>query len=101
KCIRNDRVDTDTVHNGKHSRWGWVNDVTESSQLRRTPWNSFRVPPLPDLAIWVALALTILAVYWQVRHFDFINFDDDVYVYRNPSIQSGLHAESVREAFTS
>src|SRR5512141_1191902 len=36
-----------------------------------------------DLAIWLGLILSTLAVYSQVGGFDFINYDDPVYVYQN------------------
>ena len=36
------------------------------------------------------LALVTLAVYWPVRHHDFINYDDDDYVYANDMVRGGL-----------
>jgi hypothetical protein len=42
-----------------------------------------------------------LAVYVQAIGFDFIDYDDDVYVTGNPHVQDGLTAEGVRWAFTS
>jgi len=36
------------------------------------------------------LALVTLAVYWPVRHHDFINYDDDDYVYQNDMVRAGL-----------
>jgi len=36
------------------------------------------------------LALATLAVYWPVRHNDFINYDDDDYVYANDMVRGGL-----------
>jgi tetratricopeptide (TPR) repeat protein len=53
-----------------------------------------------DLAIWLGLILSTLAVYSQVGSFDFINYDDPVYVYQNPHVQSGLTLASVKWAFT-
>lgn len=40
-----------------------------------------------------------LSVYWQVSHFGFINFDDNVYVYENPHIRSGLTQGSLVWSF--
>jgi len=52
---------------------------------------------------WLAaLALIIVtsAVYAPLRHHDFVNFDDDGYVYLNKHVQSGLTMESIKWAFT-
>jgi hypothetical protein len=46
------------------------------------------------------LAAAILAVYSQVAHFDFINYDDEVYVYENPQVRAGLTAAGIKWAFT-
>jgi len=54
-----------------------------------------------DYFICLLLITATLAVFWQVRHHDFINLDDPVYVTQNPHIQSGLSRESVLWAFTS
>ena len=54
-----------------------------------------------NLARCVGLILATLAVYWQVASFDFINYDDPVYVSQNAHAQSGLTLASVKWAFTS
>ncbi len=36
------------------------------------------------------LAGGVLAVYWPVTSFEFVNFDDPIYVAHNPHVQSGL-----------
>ena len=46
------------------------------------------------------LAIGTLLVYWPARHFEFTNYDDEDYVYRNPTVMKGLTAEGVRWAFT-
>lgn len=46
------------------------------------------------------LVISILVVYWPVRHFDFVNYDDNVYVTQNPIIQKGLSFEGIVVAFT-
>jgi protein O-mannosyl-transferase len=38
----------------------------------------------------VLLVFATLSVYWPVRHYDFVNFDDDEYVYGNQDIRAGL-----------
>jgi len=52
------------------------------------------------LTIYLLLILTIIAVYWQVKNFDFVNFDDPVYVTANPEVQSGLTIDGITWAFT-
>src|SRR6185503_5050003 len=51
-------------------------------------------------AIAIALALVTLAVYWPVRHFEYINYDDQDYAYENAHVTRGLSADGVRWAFT-
>ena len=46
------------------------------------------------------LAAATLAVYAQVVHHDFVNWDDPVYVTRNPVVSRGLSLEGVAWAFT-
>jgi tetratricopeptide (TPR) repeat protein len=48
----------------------------------------------------VALALSTLAVYWQVHDYDFVNFDDPDYVSKNANIQSGITLDSIKWGFT-
>jgi tetratricopeptide (TPR) repeat protein len=52
--------------------------------------------------VWVAgcLLLLTLAVYAPVRHFDFVNFDDPVYVILNRHVTGGLTWNNLRWAFT-
>jgi tetratricopeptide (TPR) repeat protein len=52
------------------------------------------------VCICAVLASGVLLVYWQVRNFDFINYDDNIYVYENPHVLSGLVRDSVVWAFT-
>ncbi|MDF1591307.1 MAG: tetratricopeptide repeat protein [Desulfobacterales bacterium] len=51
---------------------------------------------------WICLFLIMatLAVYGQVRHFDFINFDDPLYLSENPHVKKGLSCRSIIWAFT-
>ena len=52
------------------------------------------------LFIISALIIIVLAVYWQVRDFEFVNCDDDKYVSRNNHISSGLTANNITWVFT-
>jgi tetratricopeptide (TPR) repeat protein len=53
------------------------------------------------LLVCLFLVMAILAVYWQVRNHDFINYDDDLYVTINPHVQAGFTLDSITWAFTS
>jgi len=52
------------------------------------------------IALPLLLVVATLAVYVQSLGFDFIAFDDDRYILRNPEIQNGLTLESARWALT-
>ena len=53
-----------------------------------------------NMILCLLLAATTLTVYWQVHGYDFINYDDDVYVYNNPHINNGLTPDNIIWAFT-
>ena len=52
------------------------------------------------LGLGAALVLLVCAVFAQARGFDFLHFDDQTYVAKNPDVASGLTARSVGWAFT-
>jgi protein O-mannosyl-transferase len=52
------------------------------------------------LSIYFALLISTLLVFWQVRNFDFLNYDDDLYVYENPHIAGGLTFDNIKWALT-
>jgi Tfp pilus assembly protein PilF len=45
------------------------------------------------------IALNVF-VYAQVRHFDFVNWDDQIYLTENPRVQAGLSASNISWALT-
>jgi len=53
-----------------------------------------------EALICLVLAVSILAVYWQVKDHEFIDYDDNVYITDNPHVQSGLTSKSAGWAFT-
>jgi tetratricopeptide (TPR) repeat protein len=55
-------------------------------------------PEKQKLIIYIVLLLATLAVFWQVNRYDFINFDDQVYVTENSHIQSGITLDGFRWA---
>lgn len=56
---------------------------------------------LPEAMICFLLSAAILIVYFQVRGFEFVNFDDPAYVENNDFVKKGLSWESVQWAFQS
>jgi len=57
-------------------------------------------PQRQKLILYIALIVVTLAVYWQVNHYDFVNFDDNVYVTENHHIQSGITMDGFRWSFS-
>ncbi len=53
------------------------------------------------IGIYLFLAGLSLAVFGQTIRHDFVNFDDDLYVYNTPAIQSGLTIKGIAHAFLS
>ena len=45
------------------------------------------------------LVIATLAVYWPARHYQFVAYDDDDYVYQNPVVQKGLTWQGVLWSF--
>jgi tetratricopeptide (TPR) repeat protein len=59
-----------------------------------------RHPRWITLAVCTLLAAGVWFVFGQTLHHRFVNFDDDVYVYKNPFVLHGLSLAGVRWAFT-
>jgi hypothetical protein len=55
------------------------------------------------IPVLICLALVILTIitFWSLKDCGFINFDDDIYVYENAYVQSGLNWNSIGQAFSS
>jgi protein O-mannosyl-transferase len=49
---------------------------------------------------YFVLILSTLLVFWQVRNFGFVNYDDSDYVYENPHFSNGLNSNDVLWTFT-
>lgn len=47
------------------------------------------------------LSLLTPAIFWQLVHCDFVNFDDNLYVTDNIHVRAGLNWDTIRWAFTS
>ena len=53
-----------------------------------------------ELVICLFLIAASLLVYFQIINYDFINYDDELYLTKNPNIKAGLTPESIIWAFT-
>ncbi|HEV3098220.1 MAG TPA: hypothetical protein VGY75_00745, partial [Candidatus Udaeobacter sp.] len=53
------------------------------------------------IGIYLFLTGLSLTVFSQTIHYNFVNFDDDLYVYNAPAIQAGLTLKGIAAAFTS
>ena len=60
-----------------------------------------RWPDKRAILLGFLLAAATLALYFPVSGHPFANYDDDVYITYNARVQSGLHWDTVRWAFTS
>lgn len=58
----------------------------------------YKRPSLAFLHVLI-LAASCIGVFGRAGSYDFLNFDDNVYVQNNPHLQNGLNAQSVSWAF--
>jgi protein O-mannosyl-transferase len=54
-----------------------------------------------DLLIYLSLLLATFVVYAQVRDFDFVNYDDGVFITDNLNVRQGITAQGLEWALTS
>jgi hypothetical protein len=83
---------------------GGVSSVAASTEQPVTVPNrtSFlRSTAALKLALGLLLVSATVALYYPVGHFQFVNYDDDVYVTDNVHVKYGLGWEGVKWAFTS
>jgi tetratricopeptide (TPR) repeat protein len=71
-------------------------DQGDSQQKKGLPLSRPFLQLLPVLFLIVAT----LFLFWPVRNCEFINLDDDIYVYDNPQVRAGLTLKGVIWAFT-
>ena len=53
-----------------------------------------------SIAVCIGLAAAVWMVYGQTLGFDFVNYDDDEYVYNNPQVSHGLSFKAILWGFT-
>jgi hypothetical protein len=59
----------------------------------------FRTGRWRTYAASLALVLGTLAIYWPVRHYGFVDYDDNDYVFNNPTVRAGLSGEGLVWSF--
>lgn len=52
------------------------------------------------LMLGIILTIITLAVYWQVTQYEFVSFDDNIYVTENSHIRSGITLDGILWAFS-
>jgi tetratricopeptide (TPR) repeat protein len=67
--------------------------------IKKTGKNSF-FNVRPELLVCLFLGISILAIYWQVRNYPFVNYDDRTYVTENQHVQDGLTLKGIAWCFT-
>lgn len=59
----------------------------------------FSAPVLKDIFFIIGITFAVLYIYHQTTSFDYINFDDPIYVTDNQAVKSGINYESLVWAF--
>ncbi|QTA81913.1 Tetratricopeptide repeat-containing protein [Desulfonema limicola] len=54
----------------------------------------------PEIIICLVIVLSTFAIYWQVKDYDFVSFDDKLYIIENSYVKNGLTPESIFWAFS-
>jgi protein O-mannosyl-transferase len=86
------------VKSGEASESGNKVRVVEHSPSVSEPDRSQRVPQILIALVLIAL---VVAIYYPVRHYGFVDLDDPQYVSENPHVADGLTWTGVNWAFTS
>ena len=63
-------------------------------------FDKFTINQKQSILVVLMLIILTLGVYWPVQNFEFINFDDDVYVTENSHIKSGVTLDGFCWAFS-
>jgi hypothetical protein len=63
-------------------------------------FDKFDIHQKHSILVVLMLIILTLGVYWPVQNYEFINFDDNVYVTENSHIQSGITLDGFCWAFS-
>lgn len=72
-----------------------MDDRKQESYTSKENFNGYTIP----IVICVFLVSLVGAVFGQTVRFDFINYDDDRYIYQNPTVVRGLDPEKIVYTF--
>ena len=61
-----------------------------SFTLQTTGVIDFRTSRWRTVGVSLALVLGTVAIYWPARHYGFVDYDDNDYVFNNPTVSAGL-----------
>jgi tetratricopeptide (TPR) repeat protein len=89
------------ISNDKSSDEQYMRIAIDQARIAEENGNKPIGAAIVVIFVYSALILSTLLVFWQVRNFDFIIYDDGSYVYQNPHVLSGLTRSGVIWAFTS
>ena len=53
-----------------------------------------------DIGLALVLWLVSMSLYWPTSGYDFVYFDDPLFVINNPSVNQGFTAEGIKRVFT-
>jgi tetratricopeptide (TPR) repeat protein len=88
---------------------GGAGESSAQSQAKQENRERLQSPADPGALVghkarsWIlvlALVAATIVLYYPVRHHPFVNYDDDAYVTENAHVQSGLHWDTIKWAFT-
>ncbi len=85
-------MDQKTKNNGCIIAADGADNATVPTRQNRARWI------VPGVCVFLALA--VLLVFERTASFEFINYDDNLYVYNNVFVRQGLTLESVAAAFS-
>jgi protein O-mannosyl-transferase len=80
----------------KRKKSSYLNAGQTAVEITRPAARPYTVP-----AVCIFLLLAVGLVFGQTVHHEFVNYDDDRYVYENPPVPHGLTAQGIAWAFTS
>jgi protein O-mannosyl-transferase len=94
----------ETALRARAVRWDNCGDMDVAGEMRtdlvagKLRDASWRLGPF-DLLWALLLLVLVLAIYWPVRSFDWIDLDDGVYLFENPQVLAGLTLAGTKWAF--
>jgi protein O-mannosyl-transferase len=89
---------------GNSVKEGYDPSAAAGNVLSRPQLSSWQPSPAENFYLAVAicgfLIMAVVLVFGQTVRYDFVNYDDNEYVYNNPHVINGLTAKGITWAFT-